>query len=83
MARCSLFSARIDVGTLHGIRCSACGHASTYPMSSTAARDAMYARCCVGGAGCSILASQRAGIEDAELIKHMGARMGRRRCRHV
>lgn len=83
MARCNLFSARIDVGALHGIRCSACGRTSTYPMGSAAARDAMYARCCVGGARCPIREQQRAGMEDGELIQRMIVRAQRRRCAHV
>lgn len=83
MARCNLFSARIDVGALHGIRCSACGRTKTYPFSSATARDAMYARCCVGGARCKIRGQQRTGIEDGELIQRMVARAQRRRCGRV
>ena len=68
-AKCVHFGSRVDLGTLHGIRCGAGGRISTYPMANARARDALYARCCVGGARCPIRETGRAGIDDVALIR--------------
>lgn len=68
-AKCVHFGARVDLGALHGIRCSAGGKIGTYPMANAQARDALYARCCVGGARCPIRETGRASIDDVALIQ--------------